>query len=122
MLRTIPMEAGSARTIRTLGELRRSRSSKTSQFGTFANYTRSTVVGWRRVTRRQWQLLNERGQLLRTVMAREPYFNESKRPRYVVMGDGYSSTTHESLRAAQAAAVKSLASRMGEQQAVTSVR
>jgi hypothetical protein len=67
------------------------------------------VVGWRQVTRRQWQLLNESGQLLRTVMAREPYVNESDQLRYVVTGDGYATTTHDSLRTAQATAMESLA-------------
>jgi hypothetical protein len=65
------------------------------------------MVGWRQVTPRQWQLVNERGQLLHTVTARGPYLNESRGLRYIVSGDGYSSTTHNSLREAQAAAMQS---------------
>jgi hypothetical protein len=66
------------------------------------------VVGWRQVTRRQWQLVNERGQLLRTVMAREPSVSEPRGLGYMVSGDEYVSTMHDSLRSAQAAAVESL--------------
>jgi hypothetical protein len=69
-------------------------------------------VFWRKVSRRRWQLVNERDQVLRTVMAREPHFRVSN--RYVVFGQswvfGESSvtSTHGSLEEAQAVAEKSL--------------
>jgi hypothetical protein len=52
--------------------------------------------------------VNERGKLLRTVVAREPYFFEPLGTRYIVIGVGYVSTTHDSLPIAQAAAVESV--------------
>jgi hypothetical protein len=66
------------------------------------------VVGWRRVTRRRWQLVDETGRVLRTVVAREPYANEPDGTKYVVGGKGYDMTAHASLQEAQAAAMESL--------------
>jgi hypothetical protein len=64
------------------------------------------VVSWTKPARGRWELVDEHEHVLRTVMAREPGFKVSK--RYVVFGESWGPTIHDSLEAAQVAAEESL--------------